>query len=63
MLYLVDREEEELSDKHQISVFEDAKYDDATLDNLKSLNPNTHYESMEICIDDEDMDEDDDDSS
>jgi hypothetical protein len=60
MLYLVEREEDEMSDKHKISIFEDSKCDDATMDNLKSL---THYQSMEICIDDEDMEEDDDDSS
>lgn len=62
MLYLVDKEEDEMSDKHKISLFEDSKYEDATLENLKSLNANTHNQSMELCLDNEDEESDDDSS-
>jgi len=31
-VYFVEEQEEELSDKHKISIFEDSKFDDATID-------------------------------
>ena len=36
MVYLVDDEEEEFSDKHKISLFDDSKFEDVTIGNIKS---------------------------
>lgn len=32
MVYLVDNDEEQLSDKHKISLFDDSKFEDLTLE-------------------------------
>jgi len=36
MVYLVDHDEEQLSDKHKISLFDDSKFEDLTMDGAKN---------------------------
>jgi hypothetical protein len=46
MVYLIDQEEEEFSDKHRISLFDDSKFEDATIE-IKGVNDHDEYDDHE----------------
>ena len=72
MVYLVDHDEEQLSDKHKISLFDDSKFEDLTMDGAKNKSNQNQIGKDSLLdeaalkrgtISDEEEDEEDDSSS